>query len=108
AQTSEQQFGLLSFDRHKIQVDGDIGEWSVEPIYEKENGRLHELYVDHDEGYLYIGLSYDSKIKGSPIFLLDIIPEQGNHYLADHKINFSNSMDFIVDLRDSKSQLLVD
>ncbi len=29
AQTNEQQFGLLSFDQHKVQVDGDISEWKA-------------------------------------------------------------------------------
>ena len=92
----------------KFRLDGDTSEWNAEPIYEKGNGSLQELYVDHDERYLYIRLNYDPKVKGSPIFLLDIVPEQGNHFIADGKINFSDSIDFIIDLRDEKSQVLAD
>lgn len=54
AQTNEQQFGLLSFDRHKIKVDGK-NDWDAsKTLLSKNEGSLQSLAVDHDERYLYI------------------------------------------------------
>ncbi|WP_232423500.1 MULTISPECIES: hypothetical protein [Bacillus] len=109
AQTNEQQFGLLSFDRLKIQVDGDVSEWSIAPLYEKSQGDLKRLYVDHDERYLYIRIDYDSNSNGIPKLLLDTVPNQGNHFISNNKnIRFSNGVDFLIDLNENKSHILVD
>ncbi|WP_042347103.1 hypothetical protein [Bacillus massiliigorillae] len=109
AQTNEQQFGLLSFDRNKIQVDGNVNDWSTPPLYEKKQGDLKKLYVDHDERNLYIRLDYDPKRKGAPKLLLDTVPNQGNHFISNNKnITFANGVDFLVDLSEKKSHILVD
>src|SRR5699024_10384583 len=106
---SEQQFGLLSFDRHKIQIDGEVSEWENTPIYQKENGELHKLYVDHDEGYLYIRLDYEPLTGASPMILFDVVPEQGNQFIeGKEEIGFHNGLDFIVDIKPGESNLLVD
>lgn len=109
AQTNEQQFGLLSFDRHKIQIDGSSEEWKTKALYDKHNGNIRSLYVDHDERYLYIRLDYEKGSKGYPMFLLDVVPNQGNHFVdGKHDINFTNGIDFIVNLDEKESRLLVD
>ncbi|WP_088009493.1 hypothetical protein [Indiicoccus explosivorum] len=53
AQTNEQQFGLLSFDRHKIGVDGE-DDWETEPVLSDSEALLRNVSVTHDERYLYI------------------------------------------------------
>lgn len=105
AQTNEQQFGLLSFDRHKIQVDGDADDWTSAPFYQKDKG-MKALYVDHDERYLYIRLDYDPKLQGDPVILLDVVPDQGNYFMKGlDKISFSNGVDFLIDLKESRMKV---
>lgn len=109
AQTNEQQFGLLSFDRLKINVDGNAEEWEAEAIYEKESGDIHSLIVDHDERYLYIRLDKNVDSKGYPIFLLDVVPNQGNKTInGQTDITFNNGIEFIINLKENESSLFVD
>jgi hypothetical protein len=59
AQTNEQQFGLLSFDRHKVKVDG-VDDWTDgQTLYEKDDGALRTLEMDSDERYVYIKAQFD-------------------------------------------------
>ncbi|WP_203332100.1 hypothetical protein [Planococcus beigongshangi] len=59
AQTNEQQFGLLSFDRHKIKVDGE-DDWQEEMVlYEKSEGAIRSLSVDSDERYVYVKAQFE-------------------------------------------------
>ncbi|MFC4403418.1 hypothetical protein [Gracilibacillus xinjiangensis] len=111
AQTNEQQFGILSFDRLKINVDGEITDWSDSPtLYEKDEGNLTKLQTDYDERYLYIKLdinevkNYDWKI------LLDTVPNQGNFTSNSLKeIHFSKGVDFIIDIdQNGESRVTVD
>ncbi|HZG73048.1 MAG TPA: hypothetical protein VEY51_16030, partial [Chondromyces sp.] len=108
AQTNEQQFGLLSFDTNKIQVDGKVKDWKGNaPLYKKKDGDIRSMYVDHDERYLYIRL--DTSGKGFPIILLDVVPNQGNHFIYGNKeITFKNGADFIINLSKEQSRILVD
>ncbi|HWO97435.1 MAG TPA: hypothetical protein VNM45_14100 [Bacillus sp. (in: firmicutes)] len=107
AQTSEQQFGLLSFDRHKIRVDGSTEEWKTSPLYAGKE--IKALYADHDERYLYLRLDLQSEKKGYPLILLDVIPNQGNHYIRGSELpSFTNGVDFIVNLEKEESRMLVD
>ncbi|WP_368505009.1 hypothetical protein AB3N04_05005 [Alkalihalophilus sp. As8PL] len=106
AQTNEQQFGLLSFDRHKIKVDGDVSDWEEnEPIYAAANQPLKSLHADHDERYLYLKLEVDHTSEAlfediHPMILLDTIPEQGNHHLEGIKdLKAENGIDFMIDLK---------
>lgn len=109
AQTNEEQFGLLSFDRHKILVDGKVDEWKKEALYKKDKGSLKALYVDHDERYLYIRLERHKNFKGDPLILLDVIPKQGNTFIkGNDDVRFSNGIDFIVDLSKKESRIKVD
>lgn len=63
AQTNEQQFGLLSFDRHKIKVDGE-DDWDAgKLLYEKDTGALHNVSMDSDERYVYVKAEFDPSNK---------------------------------------------
>lgn len=111
AQTNEQQFGLMSFDRDKIKVDGDRSDWKgVSPVYTKQKGNLQQLYIDHDERYLYFRLEMNDLKNGYPAILLDTIKGQGNHRTNQLKnVTFKNGVDFIINLnKGEKSKILVD
>lgn len=103
AQTNEQQFGLLSFDRHKIRIDGRSADWQKPALYGKQDGALRSLYVDHDERYLYIRLDRAQGAGELPKILLDVVPGQGNHTIAGiPDIRFANGVDFIIDLAEER------
>lgn len=63
AQTNEQQFGLLSFDRHKVKVDGEDDWKNNQLLYEKEDGSLKKVSMDSDERYVYLKAEFDPKNK---------------------------------------------
>lgn len=63
AQTNEQQFGLLSFDRHKVKVDGEDDWTDGQTLYEKDSGALKSLTMDSDERYVYIKAQFDPSNK---------------------------------------------
>lgn len=109
AQTNEQQFGLLSFDRHKIQVDGSTKDWNKEPLYEGK-GSIKALFVDHDERYLYIRMDYDPFPNTYPTLLLDTVPNQGNHFIEGSKLPTfeENGADYLIKLNATESRILVD
>lgn len=108
AQTNEQQFGLLSFDQHKVKVDGDISEWESTPLY--ENREIGNLSVDYDERYLYIQLQGDLLKNNSTQILLDVVPNQGKTSKSDvSNVEFSNGIDFVVELnKNSESRIVMD
>ncbi len=108
AQTNEQQFGILSFDRHKIKIDGETEEWNTVPLFDKDQGVMKSLYVDYDERYLYFRLDY-SNAGGYPVILLDVVPDQGNDFVSgkDH-LKFSNGVDFIITLDNKEPRIVID
>ncbi|WP_153730284.1 hypothetical protein [Sporosarcina obsidiansis] len=110
AQTNEQQFGLLSFDRLKVKVDGETEEWEGDPLYEKDSGSLKKLFVDHDERYLYIRLDIAEPAVGAyPVITLDTVPGQGNTTIDGMKnAEFSNGLEFVAKLNGSNARLLID
>lgn len=110
AQTNEQQFGLLSFDRHKIRINGKGDDWSSRSIlYEQRDGELKALYVDHDERYLYIRLDTMSTSTGRPVFLLDVVPDQGNTFIEGQEfLSFRDGVDFILKIDGDQSRILID
>lgn len=111
AQTNEQQFGLLSFDRHKIKVDGESSDWKqASPLYTKKTGPLQQLSIEYDERYLYFRINLDNAEKGYPVLVLDTVSGQGNHTADSIKnVSFQNGIDFMIHLESAKqSRVLVD
>lgn len=114
AETCEQQFGLLSFDRLKIKIDGDKSDWKKlksKPIYEKGNKFIEKVYMDHDERYLYLAIKYKNLNENVETrILLDTIPRQGNTNMPFNKnIQTDSGIDFIIQLSSSEdSKILVD
>lgn len=105
AQTNEQQFGLLSFDTHKIGIDGDPDEWDKDYIYESDN-ILKNMALETDERYLYIKIEHDPKFNGHLDIPLDIIPNQGNHSI--NNTDTEDGIDFVIQLREEESRIVVD
>ena len=113
AQTSEQQFGLLSFDTLKVKVDGDVGEWQVPPLYTAEGADdpIREVYVDHDERYLYLrfDLADDAPAGGYPVALVDTVPDQGNTTINQLDVDSSDAADFMISMeKNDQARVLVD
>lgn len=106
AQTNEQQFGLLSFDTHKIKVDGKSSDWANDPLY-KEEGQLQSLTIDHDERYLYLKIEHAPGMKGQIEVALDIVPGQGNTDLKEG-LKADSGVDFLVKLNEGDSRVVVD
>lgn len=107
-QTNEQQFGLLSFDRLKVKVDGNTEEWRGTQLYGTSPSEATDFAVDYDESYLYIKLKSELLEKASPRILLDVVPEQGNMSAETIKdMTFSNGVDFIVELRKNEDSRIV-
>lgn len=106
AQTNEQQFGLLSFDRFLIQTDGKLDDWSdTTPLYQ-EDQQLDELYVTHDERYLYVQMPI---VNGeAPDLYFDVHPTIGSDTIEG--ISFSdNNPDFVLKLNgETEGSLLID
>lgn len=105
AQTNEEQFGILSFDTHKIGVDGDAGEWDADALYEGES-TLENFAMDYDERYLYFKVEHEPRFDGEIEIPLDIITGQGNHSIGD--TDSVNGMDFVIKINDDISRIVVD
>ncbi|MBC8586806.1 hypothetical protein [Paratissierella segnis] len=118
ALNSEEQFGILSMDRNKIKVDGDIKDWKknkIEPIYtsdKKEKNPIKNIYMENDERYLYFGIAYND-LKSKPIdttISIDTIKGQGN-FSNPFNLNIisDEAMDFVIKIgNDNDSKILVD
>lgn len=105
AQTNEQQFGLLSFDTHKIGVDGNLDDWKADLLYEGNN-ELKSMSMDSDERYLYLKIEHEPGFNGDIDIPLDIVPKQGNTTV--NGVDSRNAIDFIIQLRDDESRVVVD
>lgn len=99
-QTTEQCFGLLTFDPGKTEsvcyVDGDMSEWNgTQPLVTTEQGKL---YVKSDERYLYLmadAPGYD--FNNDELFIpINTMEGQGNEKAADYNLNFDDGVDFLI------------
>lgn len=112
AQTNEQQFGLLSFDRHKISLDGQLEDWTdAEVLYENRQTIMRKMAVDHDERYIYIRLDIDGSMDFDetyyPMLLFDTLPGQGNTNIAG--IELGEGVEFMLKFQGtSNTRLYVD
>lgn len=120
AQTNEQMFGLLSFDRNKILVDGAAEEWENTPLYRNpssiissHNGMadtptsIDSVYIDHDERYLYIGLKLQSEDNSFPLILLDTVDNMGSSWAKGGQEMLSD-IEYIVSLNPQEPRILID
>lgn len=123
-QTSEQHFGLLSFEPGKkekaIIVDGSKVDWNLNDskvIYlsNNKNDNIEEFRIYADSGYLYYLMSFQKPIdfsRQAAYLLLDTIGNQGQQNIklsekANIETNFG--VDFIVKLTGPEhSKILVD
>ncbi|WP_342542426.1 hypothetical protein MHH33_16820 [Paenisporosarcina sp. FSL H8-0542] len=83
AQTNEQNFGLLNFDRMLIKTDGDIEDWAdADPMYQSGKGPITALYATSDERFLYVRIDgkpgTDWLKNTKPQLLFDVSPGSGN------------------------------
>lgn len=117
AQTSEQQFGLLSFDRNKILIDGNKKDWKknkATPMYEEKNkttDKMKAAYIDHDERYVYFGVDYQANARElETLIFLDTHPDQGNTTNPfNPNITTDSGTDFIIHIKDQEtSKIYVD
>ncbi len=118
ALNSDEQFGILKYDRNKIRIDGDIKDWKknkIMPIYtsdKKEKNHIRNVYIDNDERYLYFGIEYrDLKSKDiDTIILIDTIKNQGNYSNPfNENIISDEAMDFAIKItNNNESKILVD
>ncbi|MCU5378201.1 glycosyltransferase [Bacillus cereus] len=107
-QVPEQHFGLLSFESHTINVDGDTNDWKTKTKIGDKNG--YTTFVTHDESYLYLSIDRPKArpFEEEPITIgINILPEQGNKEF--NGLSMKKGADFKVDLHGGQSnQVLVD
>lgn len=117
AQTNEQHFGLLSFDRLKIHVDGNLKDWkkSEDKVQYKVDGKIStdfkEIQTDHDERYLYfsIELKQPMELEDEVIILLNTHPTQGNKTHSGISLETEEGMEYLIRIGDEEtSRILVD
>lgn len=110
AQTSEQQFGLVSFDTLKIKVDGDDSDWKQsKTIYKTKKGPIRSLMMDHDERYVYYKIQMATDAKGYPMLMLDTKQSAGNTTVNDYDLKTTNALEFIAPLQSKDdARMLVD
>lgn len=111
--TTEQNFGIMSFDPGANYVrsypDKDIGEWSsIEPTVVTDAGKL---YIMHDERYLYLLVktnNYD--FNNDTLYIpINTIDGQGNTFAKEHNLSFNDGADFLIKIHGaSDSHIYVD
>lgn len=117
AQTNEQQFGIMSFDRLKIKVDGNQDDWTEqEPFYEDDSQLIQRIFVDHDERYLYTRVDFNETYNKERFesemtnVLFDVKQGQGNEIIDSlSNLTIDTGIDFKLEIQGSQNaQLLVD
>ena len=102
-QTNEQNFGLLSFDSMRVQVDGSFEDWAEVDDFIGDSSA--SLKVTHDEANLYLKIEGLQDTERARI-VLDTIPDQGNTGID--ALSFEDGIDFIVDMNGEESRLVAD
>lgn len=99
-QTTEQCFGLLSFDPGEFDVtchvDGDVSDWNdATPILQNDQG---SLYCKTDERYVYFMLDAKNYNFENDTLLIPIntINEQGNSKSNNDNATFDKDADFLI------------
>lgn len=113
-QTSEQNFGILSFDPGETEttciLDGKSNDWNNEKsVLSNEYG---ELYMKVDEKYVYFMLkpSKDYDFNNDTVMIpIDLISGQGNTKISDTQITFDKQADFLLEINGKEnSRILCD
>ncbi len=107
-QTSEQHFGLLSFDAGEedtVLVDGDCSEWKSGD--ELLTGGDVRLSVKQDEAYLYLCLQGEGLEPGADRLILpvDVLPGSGAMNYEGHPL--SRGAEFVIDLRGTEDSAVL-
>lgn len=99
-QTTEQGFGLLSFDtgesRSIVYVDGDDEEWKKQHIVCEDDA--YTLSMQYDEAYLYFKVeAKNGNVLDTPIYIpLDITPKSGSKAVESLSLNTSEETDYVI------------
>lgn len=100
-QSSDESFGLISFERDEdeknIIIDGEFEDWSKEDyIIEDEIS----LKISSDNSYIYMYLEKeDWSLNEEEIYIgIDITPKSGSEYWKKENASFDIPVDFIVHL----------
>jgi len=100
AQSSDESFGLLSFefdDDNKVYIDGEIKEWEFEDYI--INDQIN-LKAKSDRSFLYLLIEkQDWSLKDEEIYLgIDITPKSGSNYWEKEEAFFLQAVDCIIKL----------
>ncbi|MDQ1910171.1 hypothetical protein RAC89_06620 [Paenibacillus sp. GD4] len=134
-QTSEQSFGLLTFDpsepKAAIYEDGDVSDWTragISPVAMKpavpvkvldsndKQREIKQLFVTSDAGYVHFRIDFGENggpldwSKTGAMILLDTIPGQGQYRIPGGSgLTTDAGIDFVIDLKGPKeSRIWVD
>lgn len=96
---SKEHYGLLGFNRSKKVFAK--GSEAIYTIDKKDDHFFKDIYMDHDEAYLYIGIEYKN-LENTPLdtlIFLDMIPEEGNETNPfNDNINTESLTDYLIHL----------
>ena len=112
AQSSDQSFGLLSFESGKenetMLIDGRYNDWKDSEYLLDEKSL--KLKVKSDESFLYMLIEKeDWKLNEDNVYIgLDVTPLSGSNHLKEENIKFKMPVDFVVKLNGyNESRILV-
>ena len=101
-QTNEQRFGLMAFDQHAVEVDGQYDDWkNVKPLIKTEDATLH---VQSDESFLYMKIKSKHK---NPRIIVDTVPNQGNTKENDTGDTFPGAIEYIIKINQQGESRIV-
>lgn len=98
--TSEQFYGLLSFDpgdkKSVAYVDGNVSEWDEQDVITKNNHM--KLYMKSDEEYVYFRVNKKNLDlnKDEIIIPIDVTEKSGSNTIEGHNFIFNKDADFIL------------
>lgn len=110
-QTSDQFYGLLSFDpgedKSICYVDGDVSEWSEHDIVISSN--YMSLSAKYDEKFVYLMVEKENLENSNTLYIpIDVTPKTGSNYCEEFKIKFDRNSDFVLNINGVRnSRLLV-
>lgn len=112
SQSSDQSFGLLSFESGKdndaMLIDGRYNDWKDSEYFLDEKSL--KLKVKCDESFLYMLIEKENwKLNEDNVYVgLDVTPLSGSDYFKEENIKFKMPVDFVVKLNGyNESRILV-